>query len=70
MTFWHEWGGSDEEYDVVEAAVGKDKIKPTPSITWKSQTIQVFDDVRGHWIRVRPGDYILEEEGKVRVTSE
>lgn len=67
--YWHQWNGTDEEFNQLVLDLGKDRVRPVASIDWKSTKIQVMDAHKGHWVVVRVGDYIMEQDGQVWVTS-
>lgn len=69
MMYTHEWRGTTEELHTLSFDVGRNKIKVMSSLDLSHEHIQVFDDHKKRWVLVRIGDYIIENEGVVWVTS-
>ena len=64
---YHIWEGSKEEYLYLESQLGKDNLKPVPSIDWKTRTARVLDTRRGHFVRVVKGSVICWEGKEIWV---
>jgi hypothetical protein len=69
MMYTHEWQAVDGEYETLVNDLGKDRVRVVAAINWKSDKVQVWDDHKAGWVVVVPGDYVIENEGKVWVTS-
>jgi hypothetical protein len=69
MMYYHEWLGTNEDYDKLVADIGQERVKPVASIGMDRsvQFVRVYDDRKGKWQTVMPGEYIMENAGEVWV---